>query len=212
MLAWDALVLLAALLDGLRLPRARKLTAGRSWTNAPALDSETEIELTIENHGPHHRRLPPGGRSAAAPGGRARHPPAHRLSPRAGLASLSRGTTGARRLRDGLALRALPLAARPGRALGQGAAHANGARLSRRCAPARSSRSFWPAAARSTCNCARRSSAAWAATSRACASTAKATTCATSAGRPPRGAAAPSPASTRPSAASRCGSCSTAGG
>jgi uncharacterized protein (DUF58 family) len=49
--AWDALVLLAALLDGLRLPRASQLSAIRSWSNAPALDSETEIELTIENHG-----------------------------------------------------------------------------------------------------------------------------------------------------------------
>jgi uncharacterized protein (DUF58 family) len=49
--AWDALVLLAALLDGLRLPAAAQLTAGRSWSNAPALDSETEIELTIENRG-----------------------------------------------------------------------------------------------------------------------------------------------------------------
>ena len=49
--AWDALVLLAALLDGLRLPAAAKLTVGRSWSNAPALDSETEIELTVENHG-----------------------------------------------------------------------------------------------------------------------------------------------------------------
>jgi uncharacterized protein (DUF58 family) len=47
--AWDALVLLAALLDGLRLPRPAQLTASRSWSNAPALDSETEIELTLEN-------------------------------------------------------------------------------------------------------------------------------------------------------------------
>ncbi len=51
MLAWDGLILLAAVLDGLRLPRAAQITAGRSWANAPALDSETEIELTIENHG-----------------------------------------------------------------------------------------------------------------------------------------------------------------
>jgi uncharacterized protein (DUF58 family) len=51
MLAWDALVLVAALLDGLRLPAATELTARRSWSNAPALDSETEIELTIENQG-----------------------------------------------------------------------------------------------------------------------------------------------------------------
>jgi uncharacterized protein (DUF58 family) len=51
MLAWDVLVLAAALLDGLRLPAASELDAGRSWSNAPALDSETEIELTIENRG-----------------------------------------------------------------------------------------------------------------------------------------------------------------
>ena len=51
MLAWDALVLAAAFLDGRRLPRAAQLTARRTWSNAPALDSETEIELTIENHG-----------------------------------------------------------------------------------------------------------------------------------------------------------------
>jgi uncharacterized protein (DUF58 family) len=49
--AWEALVLLAALLDFLRLPRPAQLVAGRSWSNAPALDSETEIELTIENQG-----------------------------------------------------------------------------------------------------------------------------------------------------------------
>jgi len=51
MLAWDALVLLFALLDGLRLPAAAQLTASRCWLNAPALGSETEIELTIENRG-----------------------------------------------------------------------------------------------------------------------------------------------------------------
>jgi uncharacterized protein (DUF58 family) len=51
MLAWDFLVLLFALLDGLRLPAPGDLTAIRTWSNAPALDSETEIELTIENHG-----------------------------------------------------------------------------------------------------------------------------------------------------------------
>lgn len=51
MLAWDALVLLAALLDGLRLPRASKILASRSWSNAPSLDSQTEVELSIENHG-----------------------------------------------------------------------------------------------------------------------------------------------------------------
>jgi uncharacterized protein (DUF58 family) len=51
MLAWDTLVLLAAVLDGTRLPQATKLVASRSWSNAPALDSRTEVELTIENHG-----------------------------------------------------------------------------------------------------------------------------------------------------------------
>ena len=51
MLAWDLLVLIAAILDGARLPRASKLTATRSWSNAPSLDSQTEIELTLENQG-----------------------------------------------------------------------------------------------------------------------------------------------------------------
>ena len=49
--AWEALVLIFAFFDGLRLPAPSELAAGRSWSNAPALDSETEIELTIENHG-----------------------------------------------------------------------------------------------------------------------------------------------------------------
>jgi uncharacterized protein (DUF58 family) len=49
--AWEALVLVFAFFDGLRLPAPSELTASRSWSNAPALDSETEIELTIENHG-----------------------------------------------------------------------------------------------------------------------------------------------------------------
>jgi uncharacterized protein (DUF58 family) len=51
MLAWDVVVLLAALLDGLRLPYPGQLAATRSWSNALALDSETEIELSIENQG-----------------------------------------------------------------------------------------------------------------------------------------------------------------
>jgi uncharacterized protein (DUF58 family) len=51
MLVWDALILLAAFLDGWRLPEPGQLTAVRSWSNAPALDSETEIELTLENQG-----------------------------------------------------------------------------------------------------------------------------------------------------------------
>ena len=51
MLVWDGLVLAGAILDGMRLPAAAKLSATRSWSNAPALDSETEIELTVENQG-----------------------------------------------------------------------------------------------------------------------------------------------------------------
>jgi uncharacterized protein (DUF58 family) len=50
MLAWDLLVLLFALLDGLRLPAPRHLSATRTWSNTPALDARTEIELTVENH------------------------------------------------------------------------------------------------------------------------------------------------------------------
>lgn len=46
---WDGLVLLATLLDGLRLPKPEKIAAERSWSNAPALDSETEIEIALEN-------------------------------------------------------------------------------------------------------------------------------------------------------------------
>jgi uncharacterized protein (DUF58 family) len=51
MLAWDAVLLIAALWDGLRLPAPSAITVERSWSNAPALDSETEIELTVEHHG-----------------------------------------------------------------------------------------------------------------------------------------------------------------
>ncbi len=51
MSAWDALVLIAAALDGARLPGTSQFVAERSWSNAPALDSETEIELVVENRG-----------------------------------------------------------------------------------------------------------------------------------------------------------------
>jgi uncharacterized protein (DUF58 family) len=51
MLGWDALVLGAAWLDGRRLPKPDQIKARRSWTNAPALDSETEIELMLYNQG-----------------------------------------------------------------------------------------------------------------------------------------------------------------
>ncbi len=52
MLVWDAIVLLAALADALRLPPPRAITIERSWSNAPALDSETEIELAVESLAP----------------------------------------------------------------------------------------------------------------------------------------------------------------
>ncbi len=51
MLGWDALVLLAALWDGFRLPGARKIAVERSWGNVPALSSETEIEIAVEQQG-----------------------------------------------------------------------------------------------------------------------------------------------------------------
>lgn len=51
MLLWDALLLIASLLDGARLPNAKQLIAERSWHNAPALDTEIEIEWSIENNG-----------------------------------------------------------------------------------------------------------------------------------------------------------------
>ena len=52
MLAWDGLVLLAAFADWLRLPPPQAITVERSWGNAPALDSETEIELAVESVAP----------------------------------------------------------------------------------------------------------------------------------------------------------------
>lgn len=51
MLAWDALLLLAAVFDWFRLPPAARIVLERSWSNAPALDSETEIEIAVEQQG-----------------------------------------------------------------------------------------------------------------------------------------------------------------
>jgi uncharacterized protein (DUF58 family) len=48
---WEALVALAIVLDGLRLPAAQSINVERSWSNAPSIDSETEIELAIEQRG-----------------------------------------------------------------------------------------------------------------------------------------------------------------
>ncbi len=51
MLVWDALVLVAVLLDFLRLPAPQAITVERSWSNAPSLSSTTEIELAVEQNG-----------------------------------------------------------------------------------------------------------------------------------------------------------------
>lgn len=50
MLLWDVLALIAAIWDGLRLPAPRQISVERSWSNTPALDSETEIALAVEQH------------------------------------------------------------------------------------------------------------------------------------------------------------------
>jgi uncharacterized protein (DUF58 family) len=49
MLVWDALILVAALFDGLRLPRPATLTATRSWLSSPALGTTVEIELSLSH-------------------------------------------------------------------------------------------------------------------------------------------------------------------
>jgi uncharacterized protein (DUF58 family) len=49
MLAWDGLILLAALFDGLRLPAPQTITASRAWLSAPALGSPVEVDLTLQH-------------------------------------------------------------------------------------------------------------------------------------------------------------------
>ena len=51
---WDATVLLFALVDGLQLPAPSLIEAKRRWISAPALGSETQVELSILQRG---RRL-----------------------------------------------------------------------------------------------------------------------------------------------------------
>jgi uncharacterized protein (DUF58 family) len=48
---WDAMVLLFALVDGLRLPPPRLFEASRRWISAPGLGSETEVELSLLQRG-----------------------------------------------------------------------------------------------------------------------------------------------------------------
>jgi len=47
MLLWDALILLIAVADGLRLPGPATITAGRSWLSVPSLGTPVEIELSL---------------------------------------------------------------------------------------------------------------------------------------------------------------------
>ncbi|WP_263358521.1 DUF58 domain-containing protein [Acidicapsa ligni] len=49
MLLWDALVLIAALLDAWRLPAPASITVGRAWLSAPSLGNSVEIELSIRH-------------------------------------------------------------------------------------------------------------------------------------------------------------------
>jgi uncharacterized protein (DUF58 family) len=46
-LVWDGLILLAALMDGVRLPTPSSIEASRAWISAPALGSSVDLELTL---------------------------------------------------------------------------------------------------------------------------------------------------------------------
>ncbi len=50
-LAWEALILLIAAFDAAGLPKPERITATRRWSNAPALDGTTEVELGITQSG-----------------------------------------------------------------------------------------------------------------------------------------------------------------
>jgi len=209
--AWDALVLVFALIDGLRLPAAGELVVSRAWSNAPALNSETEIELTVENRG---RTIIECRLVDDLPPALVAEPATLRLTafPRV-PASLRYRVEPKERgdwLTGWLYVRyhsPLGLVERWARA-----PLTQTVRVYPALRAGEEQQIFLAAAGRLTCNCAGRNCADWAATLSACATIARATTCATSAGRPRHGAALPSLASTRPSAASRFGSCSTAVG
>ena len=51
MLAWDVCVLIAATVDGARLPAPRLVDAERKWLGAPSLGREVAVELAITQHG-----------------------------------------------------------------------------------------------------------------------------------------------------------------
>jgi uncharacterized protein (DUF58 family) len=48
-LAWDAIVLLAFVIDYLRLPKPAELIVERAWLAAPSLSNPTEVQLTLKN-------------------------------------------------------------------------------------------------------------------------------------------------------------------
>ncbi len=211
MLAWDALVLLAALADGLRLPAPAKLTVTRSWSNAPALDSETEIELTVENHG---RMILDCRLVDDLPPALVAEPATHRLTAFPGIPANLRYRVQPKERGD-WETGWLYLRYRSGLGLAERWARAPLTQTVRVYPALRTGEEqqiFLARADRLTCNCAAHNNADWAVTLRACASTARATIFAISAGRRRRGAAAPSPASIRANAASRFGWCSTAAG
>jgi uncharacterized protein (DUF58 family) len=52
LLAWDALVLLAWLVDLTQLPRPEQLTVRRSWRSPAALSIASDVDITLENSSP----------------------------------------------------------------------------------------------------------------------------------------------------------------
>jgi uncharacterized protein (DUF58 family) len=51
MVAWDLCVLIAAVVDGTRLPAPRAIDVEREWLGAPSLGREVEVELAVTQHG-----------------------------------------------------------------------------------------------------------------------------------------------------------------
>ena len=188
MLVWDALVLLAAILDGLRLPAAQQITIERSWSNAPSLDSETEIQLAVDHSAEtilecHLVDDLPDALVAAPATHLLRAFPRVRATLRYKIEPRERGDVHAGQSTFAMHRRSDSWSAGPWRR------SSNRCASIRRCARAKISRFFSRAAGRSISSCAACASADWAATSRACASISRATICATYAGRPQRGAA-----------------------
>lgn len=57
LLAWDVVVILLAILDGLRLPKPESITVSRSWLAAPALGQSAEVEIGVRQEGAQPLRL-----------------------------------------------------------------------------------------------------------------------------------------------------------